>query len=65
MRARTRRPFQVVLVDEIEKAHREVCNVLLQVCVCVRARACVRVCTHVCVCVCTRACAGVRVRAYV
>jgi len=26
-----RRPFQVVLMDEIEKAHREVCNVLLQV----------------------------------
>lgn len=25
-----RRPFQVVLLDEIEKAHREVCNVLLQ-----------------------------------
>ena len=26
-----RRPFQVVLLDEIEKAHREVCNILLQV----------------------------------
>lgn len=26
-----RRPFQVVLIDEIEKAHREVCNILLQV----------------------------------
>jgi len=26
-----RRPFQVVLLDEIEKAHREVCNVMLQV----------------------------------
>ncbi len=26
-----RRPYQVVLLDEIEKAHREVCNILLQV----------------------------------
>jgi len=26
-----RRPYQVILLDEIEKAHREVCNVLLQV----------------------------------
>ena len=26
-----RRPYQVVLLDEIEKAHRQVCNVLLQV----------------------------------
>eukprot|EP00823_Brevimastigomonas_motovehiculus_P004069 TRINITY_DN2609_c0_g1_i1.p1 TRINITY_DN2609_c0_g1~~TRINITY_DN2609_c0_g1_i1.p1 ORF type:complete len:809 (-),score=209.98 TRINITY_DN2609_c0_g1_i1:146-2572(-) len=26
-----RRPYQVVLLDEIEKAHREVCNLMLQV----------------------------------
>lgn len=26
-----RRPYQVVLLDEVEKAHRDVCNVLLQV----------------------------------
>ena len=26
-----RRPYQVVLLDEVEKAHRQVCNVLLQV----------------------------------
>ena len=26
-----RRPYQVILLDEIEKSHREVCNILLQV----------------------------------
>ena len=26
-----RRPYQVVLLDELEKAHKQVCNVLLQV----------------------------------
>jgi ATP-dependent Clp protease ATP-binding subunit ClpA len=30
-----RRPYSVVLFDEIEKAHPDVFNVLLQVCVCV------------------------------
>ena len=43
-----RRPCAIVLFDEIEKAHPDVFNVLLQVCararVCERDRACAREC---------------------
>ncbi len=59
-----RRPFQIVLLDEFEKAHREVHNLLLQLldegcltdgqvclclCVCLYAFICISV--RVCVCV--------------
>jgi hypothetical protein len=48
-----RRPFQIVLLDEFEKAHREVHNLLLQL----LDEGCLtdgQVCTHVCTCMCAR-----------
>jgi len=49
------KPYCVILFDEVEKAHVDVFNVLLQVCV--RVLLCVYACILMCVCVvCTCAC---------
>jgi hypothetical protein len=51
-----RRPYSIVLLDEVEKAHADVFNILLQVRCVLALCACACACVHVCMCACVHVC---------